>query len=48
MAEKNPEALAQLISGEFCKVFKNIFITEQLRTTASLKISTGLWALPCL
>ena len=29
------ENLAQVIPCEFCEVFKNIFITEQLRMTAS-------------
>ena len=29
------EALAQVFSCEFCKIFKNTFFTEQLRVTAS-------------
>ena len=28
------EALAQVFSCEFCKIFKNIFFTEQIRVTA--------------
>ena len=30
-----PEALAQVLSCEFCKIFKNTFFTEHLRVTAS-------------
>ena len=29
------ETLAQMLSFEFCEMFKNTFITEDLRTTAS-------------
>ena len=29
------EALAQVFSCEFCKIFNNTFFTEHLRTTAS-------------
>ena len=38
MTETNPnvnEALAQVFSGNFCKIFKNIFFTEYLQVTAS-------------
>ena len=31
------EPLAQVFSCEFCEMFKNIFFTEHLRTTASVK-----------
>ena len=30
------ETLAQVLSCEFCEIFKNIFLTEHLWTTASL------------
>ena len=30
------ETLAQVFSSEFCKIFKNIFFTEHLRTTTSV------------
>ena len=30
------ETLAQVFSCEFCKIFKNTFFTEHLRTTASV------------
>ena len=29
------EILAQVFSFEFCEIFKNTFLTEHLRTTAS-------------
>ena len=29
--------MAQVFSCEFCEIFKNIFLTEQLRVTASEK-----------
>ena len=32
------ETLAQVFSCELCKIFKNAFFTEQLRTTASIEI----------
>ena len=30
----NKETLAQVLSCEFCKIFKNIFFTKHLRATA--------------
>ena len=36
VAEK--ETLAQVFSCEFCKIFKNTFFTEHLRTTASVTL----------
>ena len=30
-----PESLAQVVSHEFCEIFKNSFFTEHLWTTAS-------------
>ena len=35
------EALAQLLSCEFCEIFNNILFTEHLRTTASAFKPTG-------
>ena len=32
------ETLAQVLSCEFCEIFKNTFSTEHLRTTASIII----------
>ena len=45
------ETLAQVFSCEFCKIFKNSFFTEHLRTTASgiVRMSLmDLWACDCL
>ena len=33
--EVEQETLAQVFSCEFCEIFKNTFVTEQLRGTAS-------------
>ena len=33
--KRNKETLAQVFSCEFCKISKNSFFTEHLRTTAS-------------
>ena len=32
------ETLAQVLSCEFCEIFKNTFLTEHLWTTASITI----------
>ena len=38
------EALAQVFSREFCKIFKNTFSTEHLRATALAVRNYNYWA----
>ena len=36
-AQLKKEALTQVFRIEYCKIFKNVILTEQLQVTASVK-----------